>query len=159
MHSASPITNVLSNTAGAQRKAIPNDWKRYIWQRTHEETGFSEGVDFTCRPLDRGLPTTAAQVLSNAAAVQAPAEAKKLLTDRTAYIAYLESQLERVSAACLTVQSFDERLESVTSSAHLLQEKVHPFPNPTSLYTFCLRARARNPTASHASSCLANPDI
>jgi len=55
---------------------------------------------------------------------QAPAEAKKLLTDRAAYIAYLESQLERVSAACLTVQSFDERLESVTSSTHLVQEKV-----------------------------------
>ncbi len=55
---------------------------------------------------------------------QAPAEAKKLLTDRASYIAYLESQLERVSAACLTVQSFDERLESVTSSTNLLQEKV-----------------------------------
>lgn len=28
----------------------------------------------------------------------------RLLTDRGSYIAYLESQLERVSAACLTVQ-------------------------------------------------------
>jgi len=48
----------------------------------------------------------------------------KLLTDRSTYIGYLESQLERVTNACLTVQSFDQRIETVTSSARLLEEKV-----------------------------------
>ena len=52
--------------------------------------------------------------------LEAPEDSKKLLTDRSAYIAYLESQLE------LTVQSFDERLESVASKAHLLEEKAGP---------------------------------
>ena len=49
----------------------------------------------------------------------------KLLTDRSTYIGYLESQLERVTSACLTVQSFDQRIETVTTSARLLEEKVH----------------------------------
>lgn len=76
---------------------------------------------------------------------QAPAEAKKLLTDRAAYIAYLESQLERVSAACLTVQSFDERVESVTSSANLLQEKVRPLPDPASAFHHASCSSTRSP--------------
>ena len=37
----------------------------------------------------------------------------RLLTGRSSYISYLEAQLERVSAACLTVASYDERLEQV----------------------------------------------
>ena len=52
----------------------------------------------------------------------------KLLTDRSTYIGYLESQLERVTSACLTVQSFDQRIETVASSARLLEEKVHSCP-------------------------------
>ena len=48
----------------------------------------------------------------------------KLLTDRSTYIGYLESQLERVTNACLTVQSFDQRIETVASAARLLEEKV-----------------------------------
>ena len=48
----------------------------------------------------------------------------RLLTDRGSYIAYLESQLERVSAACLTVTSFDERLEQAVSAIRCLEEKT-----------------------------------
>lgn len=48
----------------------------------------------------------------------------RLLTDRSSYITYLESQLERVSAACLTVQSFDERLEAAVGGIRVLEEKV-----------------------------------
>ncbi|EFN59710.1 hypothetical protein CHLNCDRAFT_49515 [Chlorella variabilis] len=48
----------------------------------------------------------------------------RLLTDRTSYIAYLESQLERVSAACLTVSSFDGRLEEAVSAVRLLEDKT-----------------------------------
>ncbi|DBA04334.1 TPA: hypothetical protein N0F65_002096 [Lagenidium giganteum] len=36
--------------------------------------------------------------------------AKKLLTDRNAYISFLEVQLERVSAACLASKTFEQRL-------------------------------------------------
>lgn len=48
----------------------------------------------------------------------------RLLTDRSTYIAYLESQLERVTGACLTVQSFDQRIEAVTHTARSLEDKV-----------------------------------
>jgi len=33
------------------------------------------------------------------------------MTDRNAYMTFLEVQLEKVSAACLTVQGFSERIE------------------------------------------------
>ncbi|PSC74920.1 Chromatin structure-remodeling complex BSH [Micractinium conductrix] len=48
----------------------------------------------------------------------------RLMTDRSSYISYLEAQLERVSAACLTVQSFDERLEQAVGGIRALEEKV-----------------------------------
>ncbi|KAG7396735.1 hypothetical protein PHYBOEH_001859 [Phytophthora boehmeriae] len=41
--------------------------------------------------------------------------AKTLLTDRNAYISFLEVQLERVSAACLTTQTFERRLAELES--------------------------------------------
>ena len=48
----------------------------------------------------------------------------KLLTDRSSYISYLESQLERLTNACLTVQSFDERIQANAAAARALEEKV-----------------------------------
>lgn len=56
--------------------------------------------------------------------LQAKERPEKLLTDRSAYILYLESQLERVTAACMTVHSFEERLEDATSRVQALEEKV-----------------------------------
>lgn len=47
-----------------------------------------------------------------------------LLTDRAAYISYLESQLEHVTSACMTVASFEERLEAATASTRSLTMKV-----------------------------------
>ncbi|GAB4816238.1 hypothetical protein N2152v2_003284 [Parachlorella kessleri] len=47
----------------------------------------------------------------------------RLLTDRSSYITYLESQLERVSAACLSVASYEERLEGLVSAVRLLEER------------------------------------
>ncbi|KAK9842449.1 hypothetical protein WJX81_000710 [Elliptochloris bilobata] len=55
---------------------------------------------------------------------QATADPRRLLTDRSAYIEHLESELKRVSAACLTVHSFSERIESTETQAQLLEEKV-----------------------------------
>jgi hypothetical protein len=37
----------------------------------------------------------------------------RLKTDRSAYLSFLEIQLERVSSACLTVQGFHERIDQV----------------------------------------------
>ena len=53
-----------------------------------------------------------------------PCPPDKLLTDRTAYVGYLESQLERVSASCLTVQSYDQRLQDAYDVVHKLEQKV-----------------------------------
>lgn len=50
--------------------------------------------------------------------------AKKLLTDRNAYISFLEVQLERVSAACLTTQSFDKRLSELESAQSVQDQKL-----------------------------------
>ena len=44
---------------------------------------------------------------------QSDLEKQRLLTDRSAYLTFLESQLERVSATCLTVVGFQSRLESL----------------------------------------------
>ena len=52
------------------------------------------------------------------------ARPERLLVDRTAYIEHLESEVKRISAACLTVHSFSERIEGTESRAQLLEEKV-----------------------------------
>ncbi|GMG16093.1 unnamed protein product [Phytophthora fragariaefolia] len=49
---------------------------------------------------------------------------KKLLTDRNAYISFLEVQLERVSAACLTTQTFERRLAELESTQAANDQKV-----------------------------------
>lgn len=47
-----------------------------------------------------------------------------LLTDKASYIVYLESQLERVSAACLTVSTFADRLSDSSNGLCRLEEKL-----------------------------------
>lgn len=49
---------------------------------------------------------------------------QKLLTDRTAYLSFLEVQLERVSSACLTVQSYDGRFGEIESSVENSNKRV-----------------------------------
>ncbi|EEY68632.1 uncharacterized protein PITG_18658 [Phytophthora infestans T30-4] len=49
---------------------------------------------------------------------------KKLLTDRNAYISFLEVQLERVSAACLSTQTFEKRLVELESSQMSNDQKL-----------------------------------
>lgn len=52
--------------------------------------------------------------LQNAARAYEPGDdTSKLLTDRGSYMTYLESQLEKVTASCMTVTCYDERLEKV----------------------------------------------
>ena len=58
--------------------------------------------------------------------MQAAERPERLLTDRSAYILYLESQLERVTAACMAVHSFEERLEDTATHLQALEEKVGP---------------------------------
>ncbi|KAI3429557.1 hypothetical protein D9Q98_005645 [Chlorella vulgaris] len=48
----------------------------------------------------------------------------RLLTDRTSYISYLEAQLERVSAACLSVQAYDSRIEESVAAVRCLEGKL-----------------------------------
>jgi hypothetical protein len=51
-------------------------------------------------------------------------ESERLLTDRSAYISFLEVQLERVSAACLTSQGFGDRIEQVQSSVLSVEDRL-----------------------------------
>lgn len=53
-----------------------------------------------------------------------PSNAKALLTDRNAYISFLEVQLERVSAACLTTQTFEKRMLAVENAQLVADEKL-----------------------------------
>lgn len=46
------------------------------------------------------------------------------MTDRNAYMSFLEVQLERVSAACLTVQGFSERMEQMQTQFTTQEEKI-----------------------------------
>ncbi|OWZ14901.1 hypothetical protein PHMEG_00011548 [Phytophthora megakarya] len=50
--------------------------------------------------------------------------AKKLLTDRNAYISFLEVQLERVSTACLTTQAFEKRLAALENAQVANDQKL-----------------------------------
>jgi hypothetical protein len=49
--------------------------------------------------------------------------ADRLLTDRSAYIAYLEAQLQRVSAACQASQSFEGRVDALERGIRRLEEE------------------------------------
>ena len=51
-------------------------------------------------------------------------EMQRLMTDRAAYLSYLEVQLERVSAACLVSQGFSERIEGQQTQICSLEEKL-----------------------------------
>jgi len=52
-------------------------------------------------------------------------EEERLLTDRSAYLSFLEVQLERVSAACLTSESFSSRLEELQGTVVTFDEKIN----------------------------------
>ena len=49
---------------------------------------------------------------------------QRLLTDRAAYISFLEVQLERVSAACMTTQGFADRIEAMQSEIVTIDSKT-----------------------------------
>ena len=49
----------------------------------------------------------------------------RLLTDRSSYIGYLETQLERITDACLTVHALDGRVEELASGQRRVEEKVN----------------------------------
>ncbi|EQC30709.1 hypothetical protein SDRG_11468 [Saprolegnia diclina VS20] len=55
---------------------------------------------------------------------QAVAETKKLLTDRGAYISFLEVQLERVSAACLHTQGLETQLHTMHIALEAAEAKI-----------------------------------
>lgn len=46
-----------------------------------------------------------------------------LLTDRGAYVNFLEVQLERVSAACLTAQTYEDRFNDVNVMIKALEQR------------------------------------
>lgn len=48
----------------------------------------------------------------------------RLLTDRSAYISFLEVQLERVTSSCLTVQAFSDRIEQLQGQILTLEDKL-----------------------------------
>jgi hypothetical protein len=50
--------------------------------------------------------------------------APSLMTDRGAYLNFLESQLERVTSACLTVQSVENRFDDMHSLLRVSEQRV-----------------------------------
>ena len=53
-----------------------------------------------------------------------PLDSKRLLTDRSAYISFLEVQLERVTTSCLTMQGFADRIEQLQAQVTTADEKM-----------------------------------
>jgi hypothetical protein len=51
-------------------------------------------------------------------------EAKKQMTDREAYISFLEVQLERVTQAVLVTQGFSDRIEQLQGQVNTVEDKV-----------------------------------
>lgn len=48
----------------------------------------------------------------------------RLLTDRSAYVSFLEVQLERVTAACLATQGFSDRIEQLQNQIYTLESRI-----------------------------------
>jgi hypothetical protein len=57
-------------------------------------------------------------------AISHDGSAKGMLADRQAYMAYLEQQLERVTASCKTVQSYNERLDVIQDAVAESESKI-----------------------------------
>ena len=53
-----------------------------------------------------------------------PIEKSRLMTDRSAYISFLEVQLERVTSSCLTVQAFSDRIEQLQSQILTMEDRI-----------------------------------
>ncbi len=49
---------------------------------------------------------------------------QRMMTDRAAYMSFLEVQLERVSASCMTVQAYSERIEAMQTQCNTMEEKI-----------------------------------
>lgn len=64
-----------------------------------------------------------------------------LLTDRGAYVNFLEVQLERVSAACLTVQSYDQKFNDLHQFLINVEEKLGTNTRLISLSQQCTEVR------------------
>lgn len=78
-----------------------------------------------CRSVGRLPPPLPPPKSTRSAGVQDSTPAPdRLLTDRTSYISYLEAQLERVSAACLSVQAYDSRIEESVAAVRCLEGKL-----------------------------------
>ncbi|ETM54165.1 hypothetical protein L914_02473 [Phytophthora nicotianae] len=78
---------------------------------------------------------------------------KKLLTDRNAYISFLEVQLERVSAACLTTQTFEKRLAELESTQMANDQKLGSLSKVFRLnqeYVEQISQQAQSELAGHA---------
>lgn len=60
-----------------------------------------------------------------------------LLTDRGAYVNFLEVQLERVSAACLSVQSYEDRFQDQHGMVHALEQRCSSMTKLLSLAQQC----------------------
>ncbi|ETP52418.1 hypothetical protein F442_02573 [Phytophthora nicotianae P10297] len=78
---------------------------------------------------------------------------KKLLTDRNAYISFLEVQLERVSAACLTTQTFEKRLAELESAQMANDQKLGSLSKVFRLnqeYVEQISQQAQSELAGHA---------
>ena len=53
-----------------------------------------------------------------------PFDKNRLLTDRSAYVSFLEVQLERVTAACLATQGFSDRIDQLQQQISALEARV-----------------------------------
>merc|ERR1712150_117973 len=58
-----------------------------------------------------------------------------LMTDRSAYISFLEIQLDKVSSACLTVQGFSERIQQLHDNTNRLEEQIQSLAHSVQLST------------------------
>jgi hypothetical protein len=64
-----------------------------------------------------------------------------LLTDRGAYVNFLEVQLERVSAACLGAQSYEERFNDVQTLIDSLDQRCSQTTKLLGLAQQCIEVR------------------
>jgi hypothetical protein len=76
-----------------------------------------------------------------------------LMADRSTYMRYLESQLERMNKTCSTVKAFDSRIEDMRGGLTVLQDKVVNLARMLDAHNSCVEdtAAAFRETASDLS--------
>ena len=93
--------------------------------------------------MSQGAKTYYDDYVRKQTAIKPLNNASSMHSDRGAYVNFLEVQLERVSAACIGVQSYDQRLTDLQGCLTALEQKCVQSTRLLALSQQCIEVTAR----------------